>query len=573
MSLRLVMGRGASVGRKLVGQLGGLVGHTGILHAPLRDRFGYNRPLYSSLRRSIVPVRAASTSSRSKQLYKCTECGETTLQWSGQCMSCKKWSTLEKVQVAQQQEGGGGGARAAARFEQQEGGVRRDRGGWVADSDAPRKIRDVSNSIHTSKKWRLRLPGANGEEFGRVLGGGIMPGSLILVGGEPGVGKSTLLLQVAEMMSCSGKDGETGPVLYVSGEESVEQIGSRAARMGMDSSESVYLYSSTRLNVILDAVLKLNPSALIVDSIQTVYLDDLPSSAGSVVQVRECASALLQVAKKSGIPVFLVGHVTKSGDIAGPRVLEHIVDVVVYMEGGRQQAVRLVRCVKNRYGPTDEVGVFSMEDEGMVAVSNPSAFFLTSKDAPSVCSAVTVIMEGTRPLMMEVQALCSRTQSGTNAPPLRVPSGVKKERLWLILAVLSKHTRIRPFGVDVHVNVTGGLNVSEPSADLAIACAIGSSYYEKPLPSDTAVVGEIGLGGELRPVIQVERRIMEAQKLGFRRIVVPKSSDRNKLTSRDDVHIDIIPCDTVESVFDIVLGPRRRKKSDFNSTTDDNDDV
>lgn len=206
----------------------------------------------------------------------------------------------------------------------------------------------------------------------------------------------------------------------------------------------------------MDAVLHLNPAAIIVDSIQTVYLDDLSSSAGSVVQVRECASALLQVAKRSRIPIFLVGHVTKTGDIAGPRVLEHIVDVVVYMEGGRQQSMRLVRCVKNRYGPTDEVGVFSMEDEGMIAVSNPSVFFLTSKDVASVCSAVTVILEGSRPLMMEVQALCSRLQSGSNAPPLRVPSGVKKERLWLILAVLSKHTRMKPFGVDVHVNVTGG---------------------------------------------------------------------------------------------------------------------
>jgi len=214
--------------------------------------------------------------------------------------------------------------------------------------------------------------------------------------------------------------------------------------------------SATRLDTVLDAVVQLNPSAIIVDSIQTVYLDDLSSSAGSVVQVRECASALLQVAKRSRIPIFLVGHVTKTGDIAGPRVLEHIIDVVIYMEGGRQQSMRLVRCVKNRYGPTDEVGVFSMENEGMIAVSNPSVFFLTSKDVASVCSAVTVILEGSRPLMMEVQALCSRLQSGSNAPPLRVPSGVKKERLWLILAVLSKHTRMKPFGVDVHVNVTGG---------------------------------------------------------------------------------------------------------------------
>ena len=519
-------------------------------------------------------TRAASSSrsAANKQMYKCSECGETTLQWSGQCMSCKKWNTLEKVAVYDRghQEGGGGGARAAARFSQQrssggklfqdndgdvDSGRRMERRSWVVDSDSPQRLSDISSRSRSSSSFRLKLDGPQGEEFGRVLGGGIVPGSLILVGGEPGVGKSTLLLQVADMLSMNV--ARDGPVLYVSGEESVDQIGSRASRMGMDSRDNVFLYSSTRLDVILDEVLRLNPSALIIDSIQTVYLDDLPSSAGSVVQVRECASALLQIAKRTSIPVFLVGHVTKSGDIAGPRVLEHIVDVVVYMEGGRQQSLRLVRCVKNRYGPTDEVGVFSMEHEGMVAVSNPSAFFLSSQlDSPSVCSAVTVVMEGTRPLMMEVQALCSRSHAGTNAPPMRVPSGVKKERLWLILAVLSKYTRIKPFGVDIHVNVTGGLNMTEPSADLAIACAIGSSYYERPLPSDTAVLGEIGLGGELRAVTHLERRILEAQKLGFKRVVVPKSSDKIRSQKLD---ISVIKCDTVESAFDVVLGPARRR--------------
>lgn len=325
--------------------------------------------------------------------------------------------------------------------------------------------------------------------------------------------------------------------------------------------------SSTRLDVILDAVLQLNPSALIVDSIQTVYLDDLPSSAGSVVQVRECASALLQVAKRTGIPVFLVGHVTKSGDIAGPRVLEHIVDVVVYMEGGRQQSMRLVRCVKNRYGPTDEVGVFSMENEGMVAIANPSAFFLSPRDGPSACSAVTVILEGTRPLMMEVQALCSRLQSGSNVPPLRMPSGVRKERLSLILAVLSKHTKMKPYGVDVHVNVTGGLNITEPGADLAIASAIASSYYGRAVRSDTAVIGEIGLGGELRPVTQLERRVLEAQKLGFRRIIVPAASE--KLRSDKIQSIEVIACPDVQSAFNATLGQSMRKKKDQYSIDDE----
>lgn len=530
-------------------------------------------------------VAASSSSSKAgKQVYRCSECGETTLQWSGQCMSCKNWSTLEKVSVSGVSSdpgsgGGGGGARAAARFSQQQrqqdstSSAQRIRSSWVVDSEVPRRVSDISQSDTNvpGRDYRVRLPGPNGEEFSRVLGGGIVPGSLILVGGEPGVGKSTLLLQVADMLSSRKSGREDSTVLYVSGEESIQQICSRANRMGMETSDDVYLYSSTRLDVILDALARLNPSALIVDSIQTVYLDDLPSSAGSVVQVRECASALLQVAKKTGIPVFLVGHVTKSGDIAGPRVLEHIVDVVIYMEGGRQQAMRLVRCVKNRYGPTDEVGVFSMEHEGMTVVSNPSAFFLSSQlDSPSVCSAVTVIMEGTRPLMMEVQALCSRSHAGNNTPPMRVPSGVKKERLWLILAVLSKYTRIKPFGVDIHVNVTGGLNVTEPSADIAIACAIASSYYEKPLPADTAVVGEIGLGGELRPVTQLERRVLEAQKLGFKRIIVPKSSEKIRIAP-SKLQIQVIACDTVEAAFDAVIGKRQRVSKKLKQATLDND--
>jgi DNA repair protein RadA/Sms len=546
------------------------------------------RPAGTSVSMGQLGHSVRCKASKSGQVvYRCSECGETAMQWSGQCMSCKGWSTLEKTAVALPSvgTGGGGGARAAARFSRTSDAVYNNpgegriksanppvsRGGsWVVDSlDGPRSVRDIAKKVSgpgvSLSNFRLELPGDNGSEFSRVLGGGIVPGSLVLVGGEPGVGKSTLLLQVADMLakrkspgdSSHSRDEAASPILYVSGEESVEQIGSRAARMNMDTNDDVYLYSSTRLDVILDEVARLNPSALIIDSIQTIYLDDLPSSAGSVVQVRECASALLQVAKRTNIPVFLVGHVTKSGDIAGPRVLEHIVDVVLYMEGGRQQQMRLVRCVKNRYGPTDEVGVFSMEQEGMCAVSNPSAFFLSSQiNSPSICSATTVVMEGTRPLMMEVQALCSRSHAGSNAPPMRVPSGVKKERLWLILAVLSKYTRIKPFGVDIHVNVTGGLNVTEPCADLAIACAIGSSYYERPLPIDTAVIGEIGLGGELRPVVQLERRVLEAQKLGFQRIIVPKSSEKLRSSKMD---IEVVKCDTVESAFDAVFGRIRRR--------------
>jgi len=411
------------------------------------------------------------------------------------------------------------------------------------------------------------------------------------------VGKSTLLLQVADLLTRSGyentkkghessakalpeptpavdtaspdgiqEEEEGRPVLYISGEESTEQIGSRAERMGVGSNANVYLYSATRLDTILDVVVRLRPRALVVDSIQTVYLDDLPSSAGSVVQVRECASALLQVAKSERIPVFLVGHVTKSGDIAGPRVLEHIVDVVVYMEGGRQQALRMVRCVKNRYGATDEVGVFSMEDSGLRAVLNPSAFFLSSRsEVPTVSSAITVVVEGSRPLLMEVQALCSSVSPGNAAPPLRSPTGVRKERLLLILAVLGKHTQIRPYSVDVHLNVTGGLAVSEPAADLAIAAAIASSYYERPIRNDTALVGEIGLGGELRPVMQVQRRISEAVKLGFTRIVIPKGSDVAAMGKGNKppgvVNTILIECGTVGEALEAALGQMLSRRS------------
>lgn len=549
-------------------------------------------------------------------------------------MSCKQWSTLEKITIAPASDsggGGGGGARAAARFsagraaavDADDGpppfvpagsttsAMQARRSSWlVQDTESPRQLSEVSRRSF-KQRWRLRLPGQSGEELGRVLGGGVVPGSLVLVGGEPGVGKSTLLLQVADMLtkphtqsspSPSPPDGninrseehnETSEytaetmtttsnntnygtnendlqraVLYVSGEESTEQIGSRAERMGIGNNQDVYLFSATRLEMILEAVLRLRPKALIVDSIQTVYLDDLPSSAGSVVQVRECASALLQVAKAERIPVFLVGHVTKSGDIAGPRVLEHIVDVVVYMEGGRQQALRLVRCVKNRYGATDEVGVFTMEDSGLHAVLNPSAFFLSSRESTTtsaVSSAITVVMEGTRPLLMEVQALCSPTPRNAASPPLRAPTGIKKERLMLILAVLGKHTNIKPYSIDVHINVTGGFAVSEPAADLAIAASIASSYYERPLRKDTAFLAEVGLGGELRPVTQLKRRVLEASKLGFSRIIVPSGSAVVQQQSKNKKIIDnsairgvdtdrmgnvtLIECSTVEEAL------------------------
>lgn len=354
------------------------------------------------------------------------------------------------------------------------------------------------------------------------MGGGIVPGSLILVGGDPGVGKSTLLLQVAGLLAEGGEEDVSAPVLYVSGEESEEQVANRAERMGIET-EDLFIFSATNMEIILQWIQRIGPRAVVVDSIQTVYLSEATGSAGSTSQVKECATALLHVAKRNGISVFLVGHVTKTGEIAGPRVLEHIVDVVLYMEGERMQTHRLVRSVKNRYGTTDEVGVFEMKKGGLVPVANPSALFLGDRGGSggsSASASVAVVLEGRRPLLVEVQAL----SSPVGAPPgRRTANGVDRERLSLILAVLQKQAGLKIYTQDIFINVVGGLQLKEPGADIAIAIAIASSYFEKSLPLDTVYIGEIGLGGELRPVGQLERRLGEAAKLGFKRAIVPTS--------------------------------------------------
>ncbi|BDA50962.1 DNA repair protein RadA [Coccomyxa sp. Obi] len=524
----------------------------------------------------------ASSSVKRSYVYKCTECGEQTPQWKGRCPSCAGWNTLEKAEVFREPAkssggGGGGGAIAAAAAatsrplgERSIGAaptISRPRNGWVASvSQRPQRLSEIGRNGYGGQ-WRIPLRGANGAELSRVLGGGVVPGSLTLVGGDPGVGKSTLLLQVAAMLgpepaigALEEEDaGEEGPpeageaVLYVSAEESVEQVGSRAERMGLRGAKHLFLYSATRLVDVLQEIVAMQPRAVIIDSIQTVYLDDVTGSAGSVSQVRECATALLHVAKRQGVPVFLVGHVTKAGDIAGPRVLEHIVDTVVYMEGERQQAFRLVRGIKNRYGPTDEVGVFQMEESGLQAVANPSALFLSDRQmARNASSAVTVAMEGTRPLLMEVQALTSPVHQG-QGPPLRMPNGIHRNRLSLIMAVLTKHARLRLHSVDCHTNVVGGLTLTEPATDLAVALAVASSYFERPIGRDVAVIGEIGLGGELRPANHIERRVVEAAKLGFSTVIVPAT--RAPTATGRLAGTNIIPCRTVKDALQAALGP------------------
>jgi DNA repair protein RadA/Sms len=362
-----------------------------------------------------------------------------------------------------------------------------------------------------------RMPVSIGE-LARVLGGGIVPGSVTLIGGDPGIGKSTLLLQVSALLAKS-----TGKVLYVSGEESAQQIKMRARRLDLLPPE-LYVLTETNLHAIIGHIDQMQPTAAVVDSIQTVYRDELTSTAGSVTQVRECAAALMHEAKNRGVPIFLVGHVTKAGAIAGPRVLEHIVDTVLYLEGDRFHSYRLLRSVKNRFGATSEVGVFEMKNEGLVEVANPSAAFLEERLPNAAGSTIAVTVEGTRPILVEVQALASPTSFNL---PRRTANGVDFNRLLLLTAVLSKRVGLRLSDQDVFVNVVGGLQVGEPAADLAVATAIASSFRNKPVAADLVLLGEVGLSGELRSVSQIESRLNESAKLGFKRCVLPRSVQRS----------------------------------------------
>ena len=430
---------------------------------------------------------------KTRTQFICQQCGRTSARQMGRCPQCGTWNSMvEQVVAAPEQAPGLRHAEAAS---------------------VPRRVTEIETASDS------RLPLAIGE-FSRVLGGGIVPGSVILVGGDPGIGKSTLLLQLALLMAQAD-----GPVLYASGEESESQIKMRAERLARDQSESppaddLFLVNETNLEAILLHLENLHPRLLVVDSIQTMYSHDLASAAGSISQVRECAARLQRFAKSHGTAIFLIGHVTKEGTLAGPRVLEHIVDTVLYLEGDRYQAYRLLRSVKNRFGPTMEVGVFEMREQGMVEVANPSEAFLAERVVNAPGSAIAVTMEGTRPLLVEVQGLTSPTTFGN---PRRTPNGIDFNRLLLITAVLTRRLGLKLGDQDVFVNVVGGLKVSEPAADLAVAVAIASSVWDRPAVADMAFVGEIGLSGELRAVSQLSLRLREAHKLGFRRAVVPKT--------------------------------------------------
>lgn len=421
--------------------------------------------------------------------FVCQQCGSSQPKWLGRCPECGEWNTLVET-VVETGPAATGRAIAAAAWQSQ-----------------PRPLREVS----ADQVQRISL---GIQELDRVLGGGLVPGSLVLIGGDPGIGKSTLLLQASAAVAAGG-----GSVFYVSGEESAQQIKLRAERLGIVC-DGLYVLSETNVQAIAGHIEQHHPRMVVVDSIQTMYLDELDSAAGSVSQVRESAARLMQVAKSQNIPIFLIGHVTKAGAIAGPRVLEHIVDTVLYLEGDRFHAYRLLRCVKNRFGATNEVGVFEMQDSGLSEVANPSQMFLAERLLNASGSAIAVTLEGTRPLLVEIQALSSTTSFGN---PRRTANGFDLNRLWLLVAVLSKRVGVRLADQDIFVNVVGGLRVAEPAADLAVACAIASSFRDLPVAGDLAIVGEVGLSGELRMVSQLETRLKEAAKLGFRRCLVPEA--------------------------------------------------
>jgi DNA repair protein RadA/Sms len=432
---------------------------------------------------------------KARTVYRCTECGADHPKWAGRCDVCGAWNSLVEEMAAKSVPTGGASRRA--------GGARTlAEGGSVA---ATPRLRDVSGS--EARRWKTGI-----DEFDFVLGGGIVPGSMILIGGEPGIGKSTLLLQVAGRLQGAGH-----PTLYASGEESALQVKLRADRLGRDaigdvSLLDVSLLSETNLETILTTAAAVRPAVLVVDSIQTVYTVDLEGAPGNVGQVRECAARLMRFAKESGTAVFVVGHVTKGGGIAGPKTLEHIVDTVLYFEGENSLDHRVLRATKNRFGSVDEIGVFRMAEQGLVPVANPSELFLGDRSMHASGSAITALLEGTRPILIEVQGLAAKAGFGT---PQRVATGYDGRRLALLLAVLDKRAGLAFGQLDVFLNVVGGVRLQEPAGDLAVAAALASSVYDRALPHEAVFVGEVGLGGEIRPVSQAERRLAEAANMGM----------------------------------------------------------
>lgn len=430
--------------------------------------------------------------SKNRIRYVCTDCGYQTGSWMGNCPSCGNWNTFEEEAVGEAK------STHKSRLDQ------------TSNVPRPRKIEDINFQEADRQDSGIG-------ELNRVLGGGFMPGSFVLLGGDPGIGKSTIALQIA-------KARPDLSILYCSGEESAEQIRQRSTRMGLNES-GLLVYTETDIHKIAEEATKNKPDLLVIDSIQTIYRPEIQSMPGTVTQIRECAALLMQLAKQHHITILGIGHVTKEGDLAGPRVLEHMVDTTIHFEGDLNLNYRILRAVKNRFGPANEIGVFEMQRDGLNEIRQPSGLFLNHANYGVSGSSVICTLEGTRPLMIEVQALVTPSHYST---PQRTASGIDQRRLSLLLAVLEKRTGWSFSGMDVFVNVAGGLKLSETAADIGLCCAMVSSLSNKPVPEQTVMFGEVGLGGEVRPVSALEKRIEEATKMGFEQILIPAGSQKGK---------------------------------------------
>lgn len=455
-----------------------------------------------------------------KTKFACQECGYESAKWMGKCPGCGNWNTLvEEVEMT-----GAGSNRHTFGFSRDQ-----------SFKSKPEKI----TAIESEKEPRVRtkMP-----EFNRVLGGGIVPGSLVLVGGDPGIGKSTLLLQISAQLA--EKDMS---VLYISGEESVRQTKLRADRLEIGS-DNLYVLAETNLFDIAKQIEEIKPSFVVIDSIQTIFKEEVTSAPGSVSQVRECTGELMKIAKSNGIPIFIVGHVTKEGSIAGPRILEHMVDAVLYFEGERHHTYRILRSVKNRFGSTHEMGIFEMKEEGLREVLNPSEIFLEERSHGAAGSTIVASMEGTRPVLVEIQALISPTSFGN---PRRMATGVDHNRVPLLMAVLEKRVGLMLQNQDAYIKVAGGVKLDEPAIDLAIAVAIASSFRDQPTEPQDIFIGEVGLTGEIRRVSRIEQRVQEAAKLGFKRVICPAKNLEGWTLPKN---LKVVGVNSVREALDVGLG-------------------
>ncbi len=453
---------------------------------------------------------------KAKTIFVCSNCGYESAKWLGKCPACNEWNTFyEEKMVNSSSATTAGNARAKS---------------------VPKKLKDIEGIETTRTSTGIG-------ELDRVLGGGLVKGSLVLVGGEPGIGKSTLILQLCDKIKGEGK------VLYVSGEESAEQVKIRADRLNINNEDIMFL-GETNIDNIQEAIISINPKLVIIDSIQTMYSEEITSAAGTVSQVREITSRIMRMCKDNGITTIIIGHVTKDGNIAGPRVLEHMVDTVLYLEGERYFSYRILRSVKNRFGSTNEVGMFEMQNEGMVEILNPSSILISERDGNPAGSVVVASMEGTRPLLIELQALTTPSVFGI---PKRTANGIDYNRLAVLIAVIEKRAGIMLGTQDVYLNVVSGIKIVEPSVDLGIILACTSSYKNISIPQNVVAIGEVGLTGEVRAVNMIEKRIKEAEKLGFKKCIIPES---NKKLLKDSYKLDIIGVRNINEAINTLI-PRK----------------